>query len=247
MGALKTIGGTMKRVSVFLLCFLAMQSAFADDTNLTLTVDGVTYSNVTFGTVTPSSVSFRHSTGATTVPLAKLPPDLRQRLGYDPQKAAAFIQERADVEAAAAKLAGERLAEEQKRAAERQAAQQQNEKAIRERDAAQRAHEEELNNLRNQLAGTAQQFIGQVTDVFAEGLLVSGGVPDWGDQPALLVGHPRERLAAEGDRFICMASRSGVYEYKLAFGGKRTVARWIYISKLGDGNADYIGRSGTSR
>jgi hypothetical protein len=237
----------MKRASVFLLCFIAMQSVLANDSNLTLTVDGTTYSNVTFGTVTPSSVSFRHSTGAATVALAKLPPDLQQRLGYDPQKAAAYIQERAEAEAAAAKLAGERLAEEQKREAERQAAQQQSERGIRQREAAQQAHEEELNNLRNQLAGTAQQFMGQVTDVFADGLLVLGGVPDWGDQPALLVGHPREKLAAEGDRFICMASRSGVYEYKLAFGGKRTVARWIYISKLGDGNADYIGRSGTNR
>lgn len=226
----------MKLACVFLLSCFAMQSAFADDTNLTLTVDGITYSNVTFGTVTPSSVSVRHSTGVATVPLAKLPPDLRQRLGYDPQKAAAFIQKRAEAEAAAAKLAAERLAEDQKR-----------EKGIRERDAAQQAHEEELNNLRNQLAGNAQPFMGKVTDVFADGLLVFGGVPRWGDQPALLVGHPREKLAAEGDGFICMASRYGVYEYKLALGGKRTVARWIYISKLGDGHADYIGRSATYR
>jgi hypothetical protein len=79
----------MKLAGVFLLCCLAMQSAFADDTNLTLTVDGITYSNVTFGTVTPASVKLRHSTGIASIPLEKLPADLQQRFGYDPQKAAA--------------------------------------------------------------------------------------------------------------------------------------------------------------
>jgi hypothetical protein len=33
-------------------------------------VDGVTYTNVTFGAVTPSSVSIWHSTGIALVPLA---------------------------------------------------------------------------------------------------------------------------------------------------------------------------------
>jgi hypothetical protein len=51
-------------------------------TNLTLTVDGTTYSNVTFGVATATSVNFRHSTGAASVPLAKLPPELQQQFGH---------------------------------------------------------------------------------------------------------------------------------------------------------------------
>jgi hypothetical protein len=80
----------MRLTGILLLCCLPMQSALADETNLTLTVDRVTYSNVTFGTVTPSSVSFRHSTGAASMPLEKLPPELQKKFGYDPQKAAEY-------------------------------------------------------------------------------------------------------------------------------------------------------------
>ena len=47
----------MRLLGVLLLCCLALRSVFADETNLTFTVDGITYSNVTFGTVTPSSVT----------------------------------------------------------------------------------------------------------------------------------------------------------------------------------------------
>lgn len=77
----------MSRLSVVVFA-VAVMASHADETNLTLTVDGVTYSNVTFGSVSPSSVSIRHSTGIARLPLAKLPPELQQRFGYDPQKAA---------------------------------------------------------------------------------------------------------------------------------------------------------------
>jgi hypothetical protein len=52
-----------------------------------ISVDGHTYSNVTWGTVTPVSVSITDATGATTVPLEKLPPELRDRFGYDEARA----------------------------------------------------------------------------------------------------------------------------------------------------------------
>lgn len=75
----------VSRVAVLLFA-VAVVASHADETNLTLTVDGVTYSNVTFRTVTPSTVTVFHKTGIATVPLAKLPPDLQQRFGYDPVK-----------------------------------------------------------------------------------------------------------------------------------------------------------------
>lgn len=79
----------MRKAGLVVLFFVvAAFGSRADETNLTLTVDGVTYSNVTFGTVSPSAVSIYHSTGITRIPLAKLPPELQRRFGYDPQKAA---------------------------------------------------------------------------------------------------------------------------------------------------------------
>jgi len=63
------------------------------ETDSTLTVDGVIYTNAVFGTVTPYAVTVKHSTGVASVPLERLPADLQQRFGYDPQKARDYLQE----------------------------------------------------------------------------------------------------------------------------------------------------------
>lgn len=79
----------LKFVFVFLACcFLTVQLALSDETNLTLTVDGSIYSNVTFETKTPSTVSIRHSSGIASIPLEKLSPELQRRFGFDQQTAA---------------------------------------------------------------------------------------------------------------------------------------------------------------
>jgi hypothetical protein len=77
------------RVAVLFLVSVVAAS-FADETNTlptTITVDGVTYSNVTWRTATPATVTIFHQTGVASIPLGKLPPELQQRFGYDPQKA----------------------------------------------------------------------------------------------------------------------------------------------------------------
>ena len=62
--------------------------SYQETTNLT--VDGIVYSNVTFRTVTPTTVSIYHQTGVATIPLEKLSPELQKRFGYTPEKAAAW-------------------------------------------------------------------------------------------------------------------------------------------------------------
>ena len=103
----------MKRLFLILLAGLSIISKDAipastdsngaassfDETNRTLTVDGVIYSNVVFGIVTPSSVSFRHRTGAASVLLEKLSPDLQQRFGYNKTKADEYKRKEAIQEA----------------------------------------------------------------------------------------------------------------------------------------------------
>lgn len=106
----------VSRVAVLIFA-VAVMASHADETNLTLTVDGVIYSNVTFGTVTPLSVSIRHKTGAASVPLWKLPPDLQQRFRYDPVRAADYMAAQQRAEAARQEALRQRSAEE---AAERQ-------------------------------------------------------------------------------------------------------------------------------
>ena len=73
---------------ILLICLFAATFAFGEETNLTLTVDGIIYTNVHFRGTTPVSVAIFHSTGVATLPLEKLPPELQKRFGYDPQRAA---------------------------------------------------------------------------------------------------------------------------------------------------------------
>jgi hypothetical protein len=93
------------------ICVFAAAVAFAVETNLTLTVDGVTYTGVRFGRATPGSVVVFHSTGVATIPLEKLSAELQKQFDYDPQKAAVWrvlqqkaaeAQRKADAEAAEA-------------------------------------------------------------------------------------------------------------------------------------------------
>lgn len=96
------------RVAVlFFVC--GVVTVLAEEPNTlpaTIMVDGVTYSNVTWGTVTPATVTIFHTTGIMTVPLDKLPPELQKRFGYDPKKAADYSAAvaRAQVEAAKARI-----------------------------------------------------------------------------------------------------------------------------------------------
>ncbi len=102
--------------AVVLLFMLALAASFAGETNTlpsTITVGGTTYSNVTWRTVTPATVSIFHQTGVASIPLEKLPPELQKRFGYDPQKAADYRAVEAVQLQRAAKEAAERRAKEQ--------------------------------------------------------------------------------------------------------------------------------------
>jgi hypothetical protein len=105
------------RVAVLLLISVVAAS-FADETNTpdlasvtsnaapsgvtsnplptTITIDGTTYENVRWERITPTTVTVFHKTGVATILLAKLPPELQQRFGYDPQKAEAVTKQQAE-------------------------------------------------------------------------------------------------------------------------------------------------------
>lgn len=69
-----------------LFCIFSAAIALGEDTNTSITIDGVTYENFRWGTVTPTTVSIFHRTGVGTIPLEKLPLELQKQFGYDPQK-----------------------------------------------------------------------------------------------------------------------------------------------------------------
>lgn len=84
----------MNPIRVWILCCtFAATASFAQETSplpTTIIVDGVTYSNVSWRTVTPATVSIFHQTGVASIALKELPSDLQKRFGYDPQRAADY-------------------------------------------------------------------------------------------------------------------------------------------------------------
>ncbi|HTS18970.1 MAG TPA: hypothetical protein VMP11_15460 [Verrucomicrobiae bacterium] len=115
-----------------LCCTLSVATAFADEPDALpkiVTVDGVTYSNVSWRTVTPGTVTIFHQTGVASIQLAKLPSELRQHFGYDPQKAADYLQADSITQAEQAKRIVEaqtvRARQQHQAALEQQAAQEQ--------------------------------------------------------------------------------------------------------------------------
>jgi len=62
------------------------------------TTDGKIYRTVTVTGVTPSALKIMHADGIATVPLAKLPPELQNKYGYDSAAADADLKKRADAQ-----------------------------------------------------------------------------------------------------------------------------------------------------
>jgi hypothetical protein len=79
---------TMRRALMLSLGIAACLGGFASLAQdlPTLTVGGVTYTNVKFGTITPTSVSIMHSAGIATLPLSALPASLQEEFNYDPER-----------------------------------------------------------------------------------------------------------------------------------------------------------------
>ena len=81
------------------LLLLVAANALAGET---VTINGVTYEDVTWGNVTHTSVTIYHKTGVATIPLNRLPPELRQRLGHVPHPSAVTATNTSSAKAVAA-------------------------------------------------------------------------------------------------------------------------------------------------
>jgi (2Fe-2S) ferredoxin len=185
----------------------------ADETNVTLTLDGVTYSNVTFETVTPYAVSIRHEHGIASVPLEKLSPELQKRFGYDANKAAQYHT----AELQAQQAEAERL----RRIKEQQDAD------VRASQHAQQFTRDGVplsGNVKNVIAAGVIMFAQMGTlQIFPDGssnLLFSKSRVQ-----VLLTGYPNTSNLASGDKIMCEATRDGTF----TLNKKTVVQRWVWI------------------
>jgi hypothetical protein len=192
----------MKRiVRILWIGLFAVTLGFAGKTNLTLTIDGITYNNVRFVHPTPATVTIFHSTGVATIPLAKLPSDLQKQFNYDPQAAAQWTaaQQKADAEAAEARRTA---AEEQRKSAAAAAEEQRK-------------------------AAATVQWALRVQTVLPDGVIgwgCQGATRQCTNSISiLLVNPPRLGELAEGDEITATAYRDGVAEAQT-----RTLEKWVY-------------------
>ena len=103
----------MKSLLLLLPFLLLAQLADAEDIR---TKDGKLHRNVTVTSVAPDGISVTTSAGIEHLPFTQLPPELQQKYGYDPAKAAAYANalHRQDVqqEAAANRARAQMVADE---------------------------------------------------------------------------------------------------------------------------------------
>lgn len=184
-----------------------------------LIIDGFTYENVRWGRVTPATVTIFHKTGVATVPLEKLPLDLREKVGYDPVKAERYRQAEAKARAAWQLAKQQRL----------QLLQQQQAEA----------------DQRKTLEATAVDFHCKIMALDKKGAVVrtaKTSIPysatvtaadSVKEHPmqieityAFLVGHPRQASWAVGDTISCRAYRDG--EEKT---DGDPLPRWVYVGE----------------
>ena len=185
--------------------------------NLTLTVDGVTFSNVVFGTVTPVSVSIRHSSGIEKIPLWKLPSDLQKRYGYDPQKATDW--QKSQQQAAAAQMAAQ---EQSKRRTE--------------------WLKEHTINIGGSVTDVVEGKGVILSNEMAVEQMIRYGVTD----PVLLKLRKcflqcDTAGLVNGSSVQCSAYPDGAYSYTTVMGANMKVNRWVYVGKSDNskGGSDY--------
>jgi len=85
---LREVKTIMRFLLALVLAVSWLWSASAEERVLpsTISIDGITYEDVQWDNVTKTTVTLRHKTGVATIPLSKLPTELQQHFGFDPQK-----------------------------------------------------------------------------------------------------------------------------------------------------------------
>lgn len=200
----------MKRMFWLLwICLFTVTMGFAAETNLTLTIDGITYNNVRFVHPTPATVTVFHSTGVATIPLAKLPPDLQKQFNYDPQEAARWgaAEQKLDAEVAEAKK--QELARW---------------KTAQEKAAAEAAALEDA----QRKAAAALQWTLRVQSVLPDGVIAwgcQGATPNGSNSMTiLLMNPPGLHDLAEGEHITATAYRDGNAQVQT-----RTLEKWVCL------------------
>ena len=89
----------MMRLLSVVFVSLAINSGVLAETNLALNIDGVTYEDVRFGQVRGNTVSIFYRGGVATVRIDRLPLNVQQELGYDPEKVKADMEKRVAAQA----------------------------------------------------------------------------------------------------------------------------------------------------
>jgi hypothetical protein len=226
---------TKLRLSVIAAIAVTLLPAFAEDWT---TNDGKTYQNVKVMKVEVDCVTILDSDGGARIELAKLPPDVQKKLGYDPEKAKAAAEQRAaDDKANAAAL----QAEMDQAEAQKQAKLQADAKTDRAAEA------------QSQMVKNPVTLVVKVNQVLPNGVLADkmeahynapvadsmasvgggGGVAGGGvyyeeSGTTIFIEMPASGLA-EGQQLTVKVARNSTYTFTDTNGASRTIEKWIKV------------------
>ena len=234
---------------IWLVTLLLAAMAFAEETppfNLT-TLNGKKYTGVTVTRVEGDAIAINHDDGTARVYFADLPPELRTKYGYDPNKAAAAAAQRAEAMARQREIDAKNMeAEKQLKAAPFQQAEKEQATKM---EAAEKARQSLESAKKTPGAGTSDGsglnkagatgelygIFGSVLQVTPEGLLVKHGHRGGGTKApkgeiVFLSGYPK--ILVDGSKLKCTAKHAGTYTYTAVDGGRTTVEAFSFAAQL---------------
>jgi hypothetical protein len=195
-----------------------------------ITIDGTTYSNVIWRAVTPSGVSIMHATGAATIPLAKSPPEVQKRFGYDPVRAA---EAQADAKRKQKEFEDSQKAKGLILYSGRWMTPEDAQTVYQHALAAQQAAEK---------CSRAERDGGRITQIVSDGLIImrrtwrnltpphSEGWTMVDSGEFFLVGHPNQNSFVDDTYVSCKCFSDGNYTFTTVLGATRTLERRVYCS-----------------
>jgi hypothetical protein len=201
-------------LSVAMIVYLSIGSAFADKTNTVAktnitTTSGMVYSNVVVQRVEPDGLIIKRSSGIMKIPFADLSPEIKETYGYDP------VKEQQAAEVAAAELRAQR---------------------------ARQAHQQQLGSIAERdFYGKIVSVIGdhvvaleQLVKYHAETVEGRGWAPVpenvMADEPIIIYGLPSNLV--DGSYWKGKIYSADITQYKTAAGSVKTVNRYATSREL---------------
>lgn len=214
----------MRRLVTAVVLSVVVTALFADDIT---TKDGTVYTNARITRVEPDGITVMWSSGIAKLGFEQLPQQLQEEHGYDPEKAAAYVQDVAEERQAAAQSRARRAQlaaqaaeiEKQKKTLHGKVLQNTSDGLLLQCDRPRRPRRSTPDRM-----ARVGGFIGSSRSFVLEDKTAQSPPTVYGT--FLLVGHPKQTELVDGSPVTIIAYPAGTYSYASVIGAQSTVQRF---------------------